>query len=686
MTEELQKENQIAVDLEQHSYRSYRGITCLVQISTRTTDYIIDALQLRDELHFLNLVFENPNIVKTEKIVIAFSPLLVLHFQIMHGSHNDILWLQRDGIKLKNLFDTEIAARELKFPCLSLKYLLKKICDVDKNEEYQMSDWRTRPLTENQINYARTDTHYLLVIYDILFKRLSDLQEKYPTIIQNVYAKCKLLSEKVYKAPVFEEKGYLKLMKDHKKNFNQLQLHVLKHLYAWRDRVARKHDESTGYVLNNDLLLKISEEAPRDIDSVYKCAHRLPVLVTQYIEEIEDLICIDKCEEPTPVCTIQQSALTQTIREPTAPKDRSQSSKKNQSRRRKLFRAKQRYTFFIGYDVNVHSYYDLRQLLAHYGIPQLNVNLNTDRTKCYVGLKNQEEKMSSITRRGSSSSNSSTQSAKARNTHCIIETPQADGTVEKTVIVLGQILNPSNRRLKVKDSCSLKHAARHAKRSVINFIGDEETCNHQLELLMEFEWDEETTVNENTNPAGNNGSFKVPDILAAKDEPAAPASEVAVRGLNNSRDSTNNLSANAIERARDNSTTTKKPPPVHACSLLANKKKIETRKKSLIYDEALESLSTNDSADNKQLVTKLNQLLKQQLQLEKEHAKLQKKYDDLKINSIPMANDQVYENYGPLLGLAPRILKLLKGDHQSTTARAIVRHLFPVNVRQEMRR
>ncbi|CAF0861421.1 unnamed protein product [Didymodactylos carnosus] len=53
--------------------------------------------------------------------------------------------------------------------------------------------------------------------------------------------------------------------------------------------------------------------------------------------------------------------------------------------------------------------------------------------------------------------------------------------------------------------------------------------------------------------------------------------------------------------------------------------------------------------------------------------------------SPAMANDQVYENYGLLLGFAPGILKLLKGDHQSTTtARAIVRQLFPVNVRQEI--
>jgi exosome complex exonuclease RRP6 len=55
---------ELAIDLEHHAYRSFLGFTCLIQISTRDKDYIIDALALREHLHHLNEIFTNPKIVK----------------------------------------------------------------------------------------------------------------------------------------------------------------------------------------------------------------------------------------------------------------------------------------------------------------------------------------------------------------------------------------------------------------------------------------------------------------------------------------------------------------------------------------------------------------------------------------------------------------------------------------------
>lgn len=49
---------------QHHSYRSFQGFVCLMQISTRTEDFIVDTLKLRDELHVLNDVFTDPTIVK----------------------------------------------------------------------------------------------------------------------------------------------------------------------------------------------------------------------------------------------------------------------------------------------------------------------------------------------------------------------------------------------------------------------------------------------------------------------------------------------------------------------------------------------------------------------------------------------------------------------------------------------
>ena len=55
---------ELAIDLEHHSYRSFQGFTCLMQISTRAKDYVIDTIALRLEMHRLLHIFANPNIVK----------------------------------------------------------------------------------------------------------------------------------------------------------------------------------------------------------------------------------------------------------------------------------------------------------------------------------------------------------------------------------------------------------------------------------------------------------------------------------------------------------------------------------------------------------------------------------------------------------------------------------------------
>jgi exosome complex exonuclease RRP6 len=75
LIDKLQKAKEIAIDLEYHSYRTYSGFVCLMQISTREEDWIVDPFELRDELEDLNEVFTNPNIVKVSLILIPVATL-----------------------------------------------------------------------------------------------------------------------------------------------------------------------------------------------------------------------------------------------------------------------------------------------------------------------------------------------------------------------------------------------------------------------------------------------------------------------------------------------------------------------------------------------------------------------------------------------------------------------------------
>lgn len=81
MLKKLRTAQEIAVDLEYHNYRSYNGFVCLMQISTREEDFIVDTLCLREELEELNEVFTNPDVVKVSILVsnLFFPQALISH-------------------------------------------------------------------------------------------------------------------------------------------------------------------------------------------------------------------------------------------------------------------------------------------------------------------------------------------------------------------------------------------------------------------------------------------------------------------------------------------------------------------------------------------------------------------------------------------------------------------------------
>ncbi|XP_075028573.1 exosome complex component 10 isoform X3 [Calonectris borealis] len=270
LNEKLMNCKEFALDLEHHSYRSFLGLTCLMQISTRTEDFIIDTLELRSDMNILNETFTDPAIVK-----------------VLHGADSDVEWLQKDfGLYLVNMFDTHQAARLLNLGRHSLDHLLKLYCSVDADKQYQLADWRIRPLPEEMIQYARDDTHYLLYIYDKVREALWERGNEQPTQLQVVWQRSKDICLKKYIKPLFSDESYLELYRRQKKHLNTQQLAAFRLLFAWRDKMARQEDESTGYVLPNHMLLKIAEELPKEPQGIIACCNPVPPLVRQQINEL----------------------------------------------------------------------------------------------------------------------------------------------------------------------------------------------------------------------------------------------------------------------------------------------------------------------------------------------------------------------------------------------------------------
>ncbi|XP_021837310.2 protein RRP6-like 3 isoform X1 [Spinacia oleracea] len=274
----LSEEKVFAVDTEQHGLRSFLGFTALVQISTQKEDYLIDTIALHDAFHMLQSVFSDPNVVK-----------------VFHGADSDVLWLQRDfHIYVVNLFDTAKACEVLSKPHKSLAYLLQNYCGVTTNKLLQREDWRQRPLTEEMVEYARSDSHYLLYIarclikeleakdkdkdigqpkdstpLDVRFHFLPEASRRSNTISLQLFSKESdaFPTESVASSIISR---YLNTQAVDVSKFSGPQFqNQIRKLCAWRDLMARIHDESLRYVLSDQAIVALAEKKPISEREIY---------------------------------------------------------------------------------------------------------------------------------------------------------------------------------------------------------------------------------------------------------------------------------------------------------------------------------------------------------------------------------------------------------------------------------
>lgn len=281
MLQELKKAKEIAVDLEHHDMHSYIGLVSLMQISTREKDWIVDPLKpWRENLQCLNEVFTDPDIIK-----------------VFHGSNMDIKWLQRDlGLYVVGLFDTFYAANALNFPGKSLKYLLERFANFKAQKKYQMADWRVRPLPAELVEYARSDTHYLLYIYDQLRNLLLEASTPGENLIEAVLEGSKREALQVYERPVYDVEyglgsgGWFKQVTQRSTKFDGPQLAVYKAVHYWRDQKAREWDEGEQSILTLAQLYGIAETMPTTVPALYNALRPISKLVATNSKELISVI------------------------------------------------------------------------------------------------------------------------------------------------------------------------------------------------------------------------------------------------------------------------------------------------------------------------------------------------------------------------------------------------------------
>ncbi|MCA1899977.1 MAG: HRDC domain-containing protein [Chloroflexi bacterium] len=236
--DDLAAQSRLAVDTESNSLHAFREQVCLLQISSASADYLIDPLALQD-LSALAPIFSNPKIEK-----------------IFHAAEYDLICLRRDfGFSFANLFDTMHAARVLGYPAVGLDTLLRDKLQIQTDKRHQKANWAKRPLTTEQIHYARLDTHYLFDLRDTLEKELRE-KERLEFAKEDFNRACFFDEQKMKSNGASWERFA------NRKDLSNRDLTILAALCQWRDAEAEKLNRPVYKVMMDETLVALSKNPP----------------------------------------------------------------------------------------------------------------------------------------------------------------------------------------------------------------------------------------------------------------------------------------------------------------------------------------------------------------------------------------------------------------------------------------
>jgi ribonuclease D len=258
----LATEPLLALDTESNSLYAYREQVCLVQISTRSADYIVDPLAV-DDMSALAPLMANPAIEK-----------------VFHAAEYDLMTMKRDfGYTFANLFDTMVAARICGYKNIGLGSLLDALLSIKLDKSHQRDDWGQRPLPKDSLIYAQMDTHYLAQLRDLLAEKLTQInrwQEARETFDDLVDVQPSVNR--------FDPEGYWRIALPNQ--LTRRQIAILRELYLMREQQAEMRNLPPFKIMSDKMLMAIAIAAPRHRRDLDGLEGMTPANIRRYSDEV----------------------------------------------------------------------------------------------------------------------------------------------------------------------------------------------------------------------------------------------------------------------------------------------------------------------------------------------------------------------------------------------------------------
>lgn len=241
--ESIRSAEWIDFDTEFISEGKYRMELCLIQAATEDGLVLLDATKIDDLTPFWERICDPGTLITA------------------HSARSEMEFCFRAVGRLpENLFDIQIAAGfvGLDYPT-SLKKLTEEILGIDVPKDETRTDWRARPLSLLQIEYALNDVYYLHRIT----RKLQDRLRKFG---RNDWFAEEMNDYRARLTASFSDQKWERISGI--SSLGRKELAIVRELWKWRDEKAADGRKRPNHILRDDLIIELARRKTADPERI----------------------------------------------------------------------------------------------------------------------------------------------------------------------------------------------------------------------------------------------------------------------------------------------------------------------------------------------------------------------------------------------------------------------------------
>jgi len=236
LTAQCKAATRFAFDTEFVMEDRYESEVCLIQVAVGDEVSLIDPFLKVDLSGFWALIADD----QVEKVV--------------HAGQEDLaISVQHTSLPPRRVFDTQVASGLVgpDYP-LSLQRLIQMMLHIRLHKAKTLTDWRKRPLTQEQLVYAAEDVCHLLAVHRRLHDRLAQRQRLEWAREEFAHFEDLTLYRRVEEDRMLRIKGAGSLRGQ--------ELVTLQALFRYRDEFARRVNRPARVILKDHLMIEIARQ------------------------------------------------------------------------------------------------------------------------------------------------------------------------------------------------------------------------------------------------------------------------------------------------------------------------------------------------------------------------------------------------------------------------------------------